>query len=283
MTDAPAPASANAPKFDVGPLPGTPFAERLNRLRAQVEDQLEWDSDLNDYTPEMRELLTIVLRMEGLRDDPFRDVVRTSQIDGVDVFVTFLLGATFFHIVNGSQIWLLGAIFALDGPEGPELASRPGHSITCVARRRLRAMRGVDFSGDATGRLKPRLDAEDGAGVAPLTIARPFLMPIEEVCSISGCGAVVTGRVERGIVNVRDEVEIVGIRPGAECRAPVGRARRLSYEIFGTTDSETASPARSVSITGPSDDGAHQVLRDFLASRHEFVCEGLLLMAATMV
>jgi elongation factor Tu len=44
-------------------------------------------------------------------------------------------------------------------------------------------------------------------------IDRPFLMPIEDVFSISGRGTVVTGRVERGIVNVGDEVEIIGIRP----------------------------------------------------------------------
>jgi elongation factor Tu len=42
---------------------------------------------------------------------------------------------------------------------------------------------------------------------------RPFLMPIEDVFSISGRGTVVTGRIERGIVTVGDEVEIVGIRP----------------------------------------------------------------------
>jgi len=43
-------------------------------------------------------------------------------------------------------------------------------------------------------------------------IDRPFLMPIEDVFSISGRGTVVTGRIERGVVNVGDEVEIVGIR-----------------------------------------------------------------------
>jgi elongation factor Tu len=42
---------------------------------------------------------------------------------------------------------------------------------------------------------------------------RPFLMPIEDVFSISGRGTVVTGRVERGIVRVGDEIEIVGLRP----------------------------------------------------------------------
>ena len=44
-------------------------------------------------------------------------------------------------------------------------------------------------------------------------VDQPFLMPIEDVFSISGRGTVVTGRVERGAVNVGDELEIVGIRP----------------------------------------------------------------------
>src|SRR5438046_10008603 len=44
-------------------------------------------------------------------------------------------------------------------------------------------------------------------------IDKPFLMPIEDVFSISGRGTVVTGRIERGIVKVGEEVEIIGIRP----------------------------------------------------------------------
>ncbi|MGH7109294.1 MAG: EF-Tu/IF-2/RF-3 family GTPase, partial [Stellaceae bacterium] len=45
---------------------------------------------------------------------------------------------------------------------------------------------------------------------------RPFLMPIEDVFTISGRGTVVTGRIERGVVKVGDEVEIVGLRPTAK-------------------------------------------------------------------
>ncbi|MFV5216243.1 elongation factor Tu, partial [Azonexus caeni] len=44
-------------------------------------------------------------------------------------------------------------------------------------------------------------------------VDQPFLMPVEDVFSISGRGTVVTGRVERGIVKVGEEIEIVGIRP----------------------------------------------------------------------
>ena len=46
--------------------------------------------------------------------------------------------------------------------------------------------------------------------------AKPFLMPIEDIFTISGRGTVVTGRIERGVVNMSDEVEIVGIRPTAK-------------------------------------------------------------------
>src|SRR5690606_22587279 len=43
-------------------------------------------------------------------------------------------------------------------------------------------------------------------------VEKPFLMPIEDVFSISGRGTVVTGRIERGVVNVGDEIEIVGLK-----------------------------------------------------------------------
>ncbi|MGP1475763.1 MAG: elongation factor Tu [Treponema sp.] len=45
---------------------------------------------------------------------------------------------------------------------------------------------------------------------------KPFLMPVEDIFTISGRGTVVTGRIERGVINMNDEVEIVGIRPSAK-------------------------------------------------------------------
>ena len=46
-------------------------------------------------------------------------------------------------------------------------------------------------------------------------VDKPFLMPVEDVFTITGRGTVVTGRIERGIIKVNEEVEIVGIRPGS--------------------------------------------------------------------
>src|SRR5574342_990921 len=58
------------------------------------------------------------------------------------------------------------------------------------------------------------MDAVDSSIPEPVRdVDKPFLMPIEDVFSISGRGTVVTGRVERGIIKVGDEVEIVGIKP----------------------------------------------------------------------
>jgi elongation factor Tu len=64
------------------------------------------------------------------------------------------------------------------------------------------------------GRIIELMSAVDGFIPEPVRdTEKPFLMPIEDVFSISGRGTVVTGRIERGMVKVSDEVEIVGIRP----------------------------------------------------------------------
>ncbi|WP_266183066.1 EF-Tu/IF-2/RF-3 family GTPase, partial [Dyella humicola] len=58
------------------------------------------------------------------------------------------------------------------------------------------------------------VDALDSYIPEPVrVIDKPFLMPVEDVFSISGRGTVVTGRIERGVIKVGDEIEVVGIRP----------------------------------------------------------------------
>ncbi|MGR3779751.1 MAG: elongation factor Tu, partial [Albimonas sp.] len=89
----------------------------------------------------------------------------------------------------------------------------PGDDIPIVAGSALAAMEGRD---EAIGENKIRelMAAVDEYIPTPeRPIDQPFLMPIEDVFSISGRGTVVTGRVERGIVTVGEEIEIVGIRP----------------------------------------------------------------------
>ena len=88
----------------------------------------------------------------------------------------------------------------------------PGDEIPIVVGSALKALEG-DSSGIGIESVEKLLAAMDEYIPEPQRqIDKPFLMPIEDVFSISGRGTVVTGRVERGAVKVGDEVEIVGLR-----------------------------------------------------------------------
>jgi elongation factor Tu len=89
----------------------------------------------------------------------------------------------------------------------------PGDDIPIVAGSALAALEdsNKEIGEDAVRKLMAEVDAYIPTPERP--IDQPFLMPIEDVFSISGRGTVVTGRVERGIVKVGEEVEIVGIKP----------------------------------------------------------------------
>ncbi|MER9445848.1 elongation factor Tu, partial [Mesorhizobium sp. M0340] len=89
----------------------------------------------------------------------------------------------------------------------------PGDDIPIVKGSALAALEDSDkkIGEDAIRELMAQVDAYIPTPVRPLD--KPFLMPIEDVFSISGRGTVVTGRVERGVVKVGEELEIVGIRP----------------------------------------------------------------------
>jgi len=92
----------------------------------------------------------------------------------------------------------------------------PGDEIPIVTGSALKALESDSRDPDAPEYrcIWELMDAVDSYIPEPLRdIDRPFLMPIEDVFSISGRGTVVTGRVERGVVKVGDEVEVVGIRP----------------------------------------------------------------------
>jgi elongation factor Tu len=89
----------------------------------------------------------------------------------------------------------------------------PGDDIPIVPGSALAALEdsNKEIGEDAIRKLMAEVDRYIPTPERP--IDQPFLMPIEDVFSISGRGTVVTGRVERGIVKVGEELEIVGIRP----------------------------------------------------------------------
>ena len=88
----------------------------------------------------------------------------------------------------------------------------PGDDIPIVTGSALAALENGD---EATGKdsvMKLMAAVDEYIPQPERVIDQPFLMPIEDVFSISGRGTVVTGRVERGVINIGDEIEIVGIK-----------------------------------------------------------------------
>ena len=86
----------------------------------------------------------------------------------------------------------------------------PGDDVPVVRGSALRALEGDVVAGDGVMEL---MDAVDEYVEVPVRdVDRPFLMPIEDVFSITGRGTVVTGRVEQGVLRVGESVEVVGLR-----------------------------------------------------------------------
>ncbi|MGD8923990.1 MAG: elongation factor Tu, partial [Syntrophobacterales bacterium] len=90
----------------------------------------------------------------------------------------------------------------------------PGDDVPIIRGSALKALETDDYESEEARCVFELMEAVDQYIPEPMRdVDKPFLMPIEDVFSISGRGTVVTGRLERGLIKVGDEVEIVGIRP----------------------------------------------------------------------
>jgi elongation factor Tu len=160
-------------------------------------------------------------------------ITGAAQMDGAILVVSAADGPmpqTREHILLARQVGVpslvvyMNKIDMVDDPELIELVELemrellssygfPGDDIPVVKGSALAALEGKDPEVGAKS-IQELMDAVDAYIPQPERAKdRPFLMPIEDVFTISGRGTVVTGRVERGIVKVGDEVEIVGLRP----------------------------------------------------------------------
>ena len=159
-------------------------------------------------------------------------ITGAAQMDGAILVVSAADGPmpqTKEHILLAKQVGVptmvvfLNKVDQLDDPEllelveleiREELSKRDfdGDNIPIIPGSALAALEGRDdnIGKDAILKLMEAVDAWIPQPERPLD--KPFLMPIEDVFSISGRGTVVTGRVETGIVKVGEEVEIVGIK-----------------------------------------------------------------------
>jgi len=160
-------------------------------------------------------------------------ITGAAQMDGAILVVSAADGPmpqTREHILLARQVGVpyivvfLNKVDQVDDPELLELVELevrelldkyefPGDTTPIIKGSALKALEG-DESEIGSQAILALMDAVDSYIPEPTRdIEKPFLMPIEDVFTISGRGTVVTGRVERGIVKVGDEVEIVGITP----------------------------------------------------------------------
>ncbi len=95
------------------------------------------------------------------------------------------------------------------GKQGYDAASTP-----VIRGSGLKALEAKDVNDEYAKKVKELVDTMDTYFDLPVRDTdKPFLMPIEDIFSIEGRGTVVTGRIERGVIKVGEEVEIVGIKP----------------------------------------------------------------------
>ena len=160
-------------------------------------------------------------------------ITGAAQMDGAILVVSATDGPmpqTREHILLARQVGVpalvvfMNKVDAVDDAELLELVEMevrellssydfPGDDIPVIKGSALKALEGVE-SEIGVASVRALLAAVDSYIPLPAReIDKPFLMPVEDVFSISGRGTVITGRIESGIVNVGDELEIVGIRP----------------------------------------------------------------------
>ena len=158
-------------------------------------------------------------------------ITGAAQMDGAILVVSCIDGPmpqTREHVLLARQVnvpYLVVALNKVDAVEDTELVDLvelevrellksygfPGDDVPVVRVSALGALNGDPKGVESVTKLMEALDAY--IPVPERDVDKPFLMPIEDVFSISGRGTVVTGRIERGIVKVGDEVEIIGFKP----------------------------------------------------------------------
>jgi elongation factor Tu len=171
--------------------------------------------DCPGHADYIKNMITGAAQMDGAilvvsaADGPMpqtREHILLARQVGVPAIVVFLNKA---DMVDDKELLELVEL------EVRELLSKykfPGDDTPIVIGSALKALEG-DASEMGEGAILKLMDAIDSFVQEPVRdVDRPFIMPVEDVFTISGRGTVVTGRVERGIVKVGEEIEIVGFR-----------------------------------------------------------------------
>ena len=229
----------------------TTLTAAITKVLAETEGGTEFtEFDEIDKAPEERERgITIQIAhveyetpnrhyahvdMPGHADYIKNMITGAAQVDGAILVVSAADGPmpqTREHVLLARQVGVPSIVVALnkvdmvDDEELLELVELevrellsdyefPGDDVPVI---RVSALQALDGEGDAASGVIELMEAVDSYVPEPVRdFDKPFLMPIEDVFSITGRGTVVTGRVETGVVRTGDKVEIVGIRETQE-------------------------------------------------------------------
>jgi len=161
-------------------------------------------------------------------------ITGAAQMDGAILVVSATDGPmpqTREHILLARQVGVpqivvfLNKVDMVDDPELVDLVEAEirelltkyefdGDKIPVIRGSALKALESKSKDDEAAKPILDLIKALDDSIPEPVRdVDKPFLMPIEDIFSIEGRGTVVTGRIERGVVNLNEEIEIVGIRP----------------------------------------------------------------------
>jgi len=195
---------------------------------------VEYDSDIRHYAhvdcpghaDYVKNMITGAAQMDGAilvcgaTDGPMpqtREHILLSRQVGVPYIVVFLNKADLLAEdcggVGSEEYNEMLELVEMELRELLDTYDFPGDDTPIIAGSALMALNGEDDNELGTSAVAKLVKALDEYIPEPeRAIDQPFLMPIEDVFSISGRGTVVTGRIERGILNTGDEIEIVGIK-----------------------------------------------------------------------
>jgi elongation factor Tu len=185
---------------------------------------VEYDSEIRHYAhvdcpghaDYVKNMITGAAQMDGAilvcsaADGPMpqtREHILLSRQVGVPYIVVFMNKA---DMVDDAELLEL---VEMEVRELLSMYDFPGDDTPVIIGSALMALNGQDDNEMGTTAVRKLVETLDAYIPDPIRdIEKPFLLPIEDVFSISGRGTVVTGRVERGIVKVGDEIEIIGLK-----------------------------------------------------------------------
>ena len=211
-------------------VPGNSFTSFENIDKAPEERERGITINVSHVEYETAKRHYAHVDMPGHADYIKNMITGAAQVDGAILVVSAADGPmpqTREHVVLARQVGVPAIVVALnkvdvvDDEELLELVELevrellneyefPGDDVPVVRVSALKALDGDEAWGDKIIEL---MDAVDSYVPEPLReLDKPFLMPIEDVFSITGRGTVVTGKIEQGVVHTGDEIEIVGLK-----------------------------------------------------------------------